>query len=107
MNLEYSQRDALETLKEKESGFGPFRRLVDSLIAVDDVGLEGAFDDLETEREYYHDKRREDSDMIIKKNSNMAKLIMMIPIFAVLVGYIVYPFIMYVVNMVNEFGQVF
>ena len=107
MNLEYSQRDALETLKEKESGFGPFRRLVDSLIAVDDVGLEGAFDDLETEREYYHDKRREDSDMIIKKNSNMAKLIMMIPIFAVLVAYIVYPFIMYVINMFNEFGKVF
>lgn len=107
MNLEYSQRDALEELKEKESGFPPFRRLVDSLIATDDVGLEGAFDDLETEREYYHGKRREDSDMIIKKNSSTAKTLMMIPLFSVIGAYIIYPFVMYVVNMLTEFGEVF
>lgn len=107
MNLEYSQREALETLKEKESGFAPFRRLVDSLIAVDDVGLEGAFDDLETERAYYHEKRKEDSDFIIRKNSSKAQTLMMLPIYSVIGAYIVLPFVKYVVNMLTEFGEVF
>ncbi len=106
MNLEYSQRDALESLKEKESGYAPFRRLVDSLIAVDDVGLEGAFDDLETERTYYHEKRREDSDALIKKNSSAAQMIMMAPIWSVIIAYIIFPFVKYAMNMLVEFGNV-
>lgn len=104
MNLEYSQQEALEELKERESGFAPFRRLASSLIATDDVGLEGAFDDLETEREFYREKRKRDTAEVIKKNSNIARLVMFVPIFTAIIMYVVYPFAKYAMNLLEEFN---
>lgn len=58
INLEYSQQKALERLRDAEFGFAPFRRLCESLISTDKVGIIKAFDYLETERDYYQKKER-------------------------------------------------
>lgn len=107
MNFEWSQQKSLEAMKEKESGFAPFRRLCDSLMAVDAVGLERAFDSLETDRDFQNKKREEDNNSLLKKESKKAGTLMMIPIYAVMVGYIVVPFGLYVFNMATQFTGIF
>lgn len=106
INLEYSQQEALEKMKEAESGFSPFRRLCDSLLAVDKVGLEGAFDDLETEREYYQEKRKLDNAMLLKKCSRLASYIQMVPLGEIIIIYLVLPFGTQVMNMMLEFTSI-
>lgn len=107
MNFEWSQQKSLEAMKEKESGFAPFRRLCDSLMAVDAVGLERAFDSLETDRDFQNKKREEDNNNLLKKESSKASTLMMIPIYAVITGYIVVPFGLYVANMATQFTGIF
>lgn len=106
INLEYSQQGAIEEMRDTESGFAPFRRLCDSLLAVDKVGLDGAFDDLEIEREYYQDKRKEDNEELLKKCTNKANLIQMIPIWGIIIAYLIIPFGSMVLNMLMDFGTI-
>ena len=104
INLEYSQQGALETLREKEGSFGPFRRLCDSLLSADKVGVDGAFDDLETEREYYQEKRKLDNDKLLGICLRKANRYQMIPIWCIIIFYLILPFGMYALNMLTEFG---
>lgn len=106
LNLESSQQDAIITMRETESGFAPFRRLCDGLLAVDKVGLEGAFDDLEIERDYYQEKRKIDNEELLKKCSLTAGYIMMIPILAITIIYLFLPFGSLVLNMLMDFGTI-
>lgn len=106
LNLEYSKRGALEKMRDEEGGFAPFRRLCDSLISEDEVGLEGAFDDLETEREYYQEKRKLDNEALLRKCNRKANRIMMVPIYAIIILYLGLPFGTYALNMLAEFGNI-
>lgn len=107
MNLNYSRQGALEKLKEAEGGFAPFRRLVDSLIATDNVGLEKAFDNLETEREYYQKERTLDGEQLLKTRARKANKIQMIPVLVILILYLMLPFGTYVMNMFTQFDAIF
>lgn len=106
INLEYSQQDALEKMREEESGFAPFRRLCDSLITADKVGIEGAFDDLETEREYYQEQRKLDNDVILARCTRKANRIQMVPIWEILLLYLIIPFGLYAFNMFVNFTSI-
>lgn len=107
INLEYSKRGALEKMREEEGEFAPFRRLCDSLISEDDVGLEGAFDDLEIEREYYQEKRKDDNAELLRKCTAKANKIMMLPVWAIIILYLIIPFGTYVANMLVDFSSIF
>lgn len=106
INLEYSQLKAIESMRNAESGFMPFRRLCDSLITVDKSGLEGAFDDLETEREYYQEKRIEDTKRQLAKNAKLAGVIQMLPVWGVIILYVILPFGTFAVNSLLDFGTI-
>lgn len=107
MNLNYSGQGALEKLRETEGGFAPFRRLVDSLMTVDKVGLEAAFDNLETEREYYQKERTLDGERLLAKRARKANKIQMVPVFTILILYLMIPFGTYVLNMLSQFNSAF
>lgn len=104
INLEYSQRTAIEKMRAEESGFAPFRRLCDSLLAVDKVGLEGAFDDLETEHDYHQKKREQDNTAHINRCAKRASRIQRLPVWAAIILYVVIPFGSLVLNMFMNFG---
>lgn len=106
INLESSQQDAIISMREAESGFAPFRRLCDGLLSVDKVGLVGAFDDLEIERDYYQTKRRTDNQELLKKCASRASVAMMIPIFEIIAIYLILPFGGMVLNMLMDFGTI-
>ena len=106
INLEYSKRGAIEKMREEEGSFAPFRRLCDSLISEDDVGLEGAFDDLEIEREYYQEKRKTDNKVLLSKCTKKANKIMMLPVWAIIIFYLIVPFGTYAANMLVDFSSI-
>lgn len=70
--------EALVNLKEKET-FGPFRRLVDNLIRCDQVPIDRAFDDIVTDRENYHDRRKQENEISLQKKADIAKPMSFIP----------------------------
>ena len=101
-NLERDEEQALETLRDKESGFAPFRRLCDNLMAVDKVGMESAFESLEIDRTYYQEKRKEDNNLLLSRCSSTATTLQFIPIWAVIILYLILPIGIYAMNMYSE-----
>lgn len=101
-SLEQNEEKAILEMKEKEQGFAPFRRLCDNLLSVDKVGIEKAFDGLETDRDYYKDKRKEDNEKILKTTSMIASIVEFIPVAIVTVIYLVIPLITLFTNMYSE-----
>lgn len=100
--LSRNEEKALRDMREKEEGFAPFRRFVDALLSIDKVGIEAAFDGLESDREYYKDKRKEDNEAILRKCSNVASLLELVPVAVVIIIYLVLPLVTLALNMYNE-----
>lgn len=93
-NLEMGDTQALEDLKAS-SGFEPFTRLVDSLMTIDKVSVANAFDEIETEHEYYTEKRKDDNDEIEKKKNSYGALFSFAPTCTLFVFEILLPFCTY------------
>jgi hypothetical protein len=70
--------EALTRMKEKES-FGPFRRLVDNLIRCDMIAIDKAFDDIASDRENYHDRRKQENEISIQRRADIAKPLSFVP----------------------------
>lgn len=70
--------EALIRLKERES-YRPFQRLVDNLIRCDMIPMEKAFDEVASEREYYHDRRKQENEISIQKRADIAKPLSFVP----------------------------
>ncbi len=83
---------ALEDMKDKEA-FEPFKRLVDSLLTCDRIGIEKAFDEINTDRMYYQDKRKQENEMNLSKKVVIGKLIAYVPIILTIGFYLIVPFI--------------
>ena len=105
LNLEYSTQKALLKMKNQES-FPPFRRFVDNLLMVDDEDILTAFSEIETDREYHKEKRKEDNEEISTQKSEIGKIVAFIPLIATLAGYLIIPFGMYAVKMLEEFSNI-
>ena len=68
-NYEAGAWEALEELKN-ETNYQQFIRIVESLqAAVEKIPIRDAFDELDSERDYYQAKRRESNDRLIAKKS--------------------------------------
>ncbi len=73
---EYNSGDieALLKLKARET-YGPFQRIVDSLIRCDDISISEAFNKLSTDRENYYERRKQEDEITIQKRAdNIAPL---------------------------------
>lgn len=99
MSLNSGEQKALRELREKEKHFGPMKRFVDNLLAIDSVGIEAAFDEITTEREYYKEKRREDNLHLANHKAAKARRYAFIPLFLVIGLYLLAPMVMASIQM--------
>ena len=92
-NYESGAWEALEVLRT-ETNFQLFIRIVESLqAAVEKIPIVDAFDELDTEREYYQAKRRESNERLIAKKARIGKLIGFAPMVVMFVGYLIAPLV--------------
>ena len=92
-NYESGAWEALEQLKEDVS-YPQFIRIVESLqAAVEKIPIPDAFDELDTERDYYQEKRKESNERLIARKGKIGKLIGFAPMVILFVGYLIVPLV--------------
>lgn len=92
-NYESGAWEALEELKN-EVNFEQMIRIVEGLqSAVEKIPIEQAFDELDNEREYYQEKRKESNERLIKRKGMIGKAIGFTPMIGLFVGYLIVPLV--------------
>lgn len=90
-NYEAGAYEALEELKD-EVTFKPFIRIVESLqSAVENVKITDAFDELESERAFFQEKRKEANERLIARKAMIGKVIGFAPMVVLFIGYLIIP----------------
>ena len=83
---------ALEQLFEKET-FPAFRQMAGRLLAAERVGLKGAFEEIGTDRHFFREQLRLDSEEEQKKKAANAQVIAFLPMMFLLFAYLILPFL--------------
>ena len=92
-NYESGAWESLEQLKEDVT-YQPFIRIIESLqAAVEKIPIADAFDELDTERDYYQAKRKESNERLIAKKGRIGKMIGFTPMVVLFVGYLIVPLV--------------
>lgn len=92
-NYESGAWEALEELKNDVS-YSQFIRIVESLqAAVEKIPIKEAFDELDTERAYYQEKRKESNERLISRKGMIGKGIGFAPMICLFVGYLIIPLV--------------
>ena len=92
-NYESGAWEALEELKE-EIAYIPMIRIIESLqAAVEKIPIAEAFDELDTERAYYQEKRKESNNRLISQKGMIGKAIGFAPMVCLFVGYLIVPLV--------------
>ena len=92
-NYESGPWEALEQLKEDVS-FPLFIQIVESLqAAVEKIPIADAFDELDTEREYYQARRKESNERLISRKGMIGRGIGFAPMVVIFVGYLIIPLV--------------
>ena len=90
-NFEAGGWEALEAMKD-EITFKQMLRIIESLqAAVEKIPIREAFDELDTERAYYQEKRRESNERMISKKSMIGKVVGFAPMVTLFVLYLIVP----------------
>ncbi len=90
-NFESGPWEALEELKN-DIAFPQLIRIVEGLqSAVEKIPIREAFDELDTERAYYQEKRKESNERLIKRKALIGKVIGFAPMVCLFVGYLIVP----------------
>ena len=92
-NYESGPWEALEEMKD-EVTYQQFIRIIESLqAAVEKIPIKDAFDELDTERDYYQAKRKESNDRLISKKGMIGKAIGFAPMVCLFVGFLIVPLV--------------
>ena len=92
-NYEAGAWEALEEMKNDVS-YQQFIRIAESLqAAVEKIPIRDAFDELESERDYYQEKRKESNDRLISRKAMVGKVIGFAPMVCLFVGYLIIPLV--------------
>ena len=92
-NYEAGSWEALEAMKDEVS-YPQFIRIIESLqAAVEKIPITDAFDELDSEREYYQEKRKESNERLIKRKGMIGKAIGFAPMVCMFVGYLIIPLV--------------
>ncbi len=92
-NYESGAWEALEAMKD-EVNYKDFIRIIESLqAAVEKIPIAEAFDELDSEREYYQAKRAESNDRLIARKGMIGKVIGFAPMVCLFVGYLIIPLV--------------
>ena len=92
-NYEAGAWESLEELKN-DIAYMPMVRIVESMqAAVEKIPIRDAFDELDSEREYYRDKRKESNERLISRKGLIGKVIGFAPMISLFVGYLIIPLV--------------
>lgn len=92
-NYESGAWEALEEMKE-EVTFESFIRIIESLqTSVEKVPIIEAFEELDSDRDYYKDKRKEANERFIEKRGRIGRVIGFAPMVITFVGYLIVPLV--------------
>ena len=92
-NYEAGAWESLEAMKE-EVNYVPMIRIIESLqAAVEKIPITDAFDELDSERDYYQEKRKESNERLIKRKGMIGKAIGFAPMVCLFVGYLIIPLV--------------
>lgn len=105
-NYEAGAYEALEDLKE-DVPYKDFQRIIEQLqSAVERIPIRDAFDELETERAFFHERRKEGNERLIKKKTAIGKVLGFTPMVLLIGGYLVAPLmIVSIMQMMNYFTK--
>lgn len=105
-NFESGAWEALEELKE-DIAFEQLIRIVESLqAAVEKIPIREAFDELDTERAYHQEKRKESNERLISRKSMIGKVVGFAPMVILFVGYLIVPLcVIGMLSMTDAFAQ--
>ncbi|OAB44539.1 hypothetical protein [Paenibacillus glacialis] len=92
-NYESGAEKALEQVK-LDAPFIPLVRIIERLqLSIDRIPIKQAFDDLETERKFYFDQRKQSYEEMIDAKAGWGRMIGFAPMYAVIFLYLVIPLI--------------
>ncbi len=92
-NYEAGAWESLEELKSSIS-FPQFIRIIESLqAAVEKIPIREAFDELDSDRDYYQEKRKEANNRLIARKSMIGKAVGFAPMICLFVGYLIVPLV--------------
>ena len=105
-NYEAGAERALEELKEAVP-YPDFERIVEQLqSAVERIPVKDAFDELETERGFFYEKRKEANQRLIQKKVSYGKVLGFTPMVLLIGGYLVAPLmIVSIMQMMSYFSN--
>ena len=86
--------NAISEKYKNEINFEQMIRIVEGLqSAVEKIPINEAFDELDNEREYYQEKRKESNERLIKRKGMIGKAIGFTPLIGLFVGYLIVPLV--------------
>ena len=92
-NYEAGAWEALEQFKN-ETSYMPLIRIIESMqAAVEKIPIKDAFDELDSERDYYRERRKESNARLISKKGMIGKVIGFAPMVCLFVGYLIIPLV--------------
>ena len=92
-NYEAGAWEALEEMKNEVS-YPQLIRIIESMqAAVEKIPIADAFDELDSERDYYQEKRKESNERLIKRKGMIGKTIGFAPMVCLFVGYLIIPLV--------------
>lgn len=92
-NYEAGAWESLEELKNSIS-YQQLIRIVESLqAAVEKIPIVDAFDELDSERDYYQAKRKESNERLVARKQKIGQIIGFAPLIVVFVGYLIIPLV--------------
>ena len=105
-NYESGAWEALEELKQDVT-YDKLIRIVESLqAAVEQIPIRQAFDELDTERAYHQEKRKESNERLISRKSMIGSAVGFTPMVIVFVGYLIIPLcVMGLLSMTSAFAE--
>lgn len=105
-NYEAGAEQALEELKDSVPN-KDFQRIVEQLeSAVTRIPVKAAFDELETERAFFYEKRKDANENLVKRKASIGQVLGFTPMVLLIGGYLVAPLlIVSILQMLNYFGQ--
>ena len=104
-NYEAGAEAALEQLKE-DVPYKDFQRICEQLLsAVERIPIKDAFDELETERAFFHERRKDANERLIQKKVTYGKVLGFAPMVILIGGYLVAPLmIVSIMQMMSYFS---
>ena len=93
-NYESGAWEALEEMKEEDKKIVCIVQTIESLqSSVERVPIKEAFEELDSDRQYYRDKRKETNERLVNEKGRIGKVIGFAPMVITFVGYLIVPLV--------------